>query len=285
VSGPADPVVERNGEEDGERHGSRRRIAVRREIAADDPLFLGHFPGRPIFPGIAQLDLVARAIAATTSRETALSHVHNLKLRRQVLPGDTLGLVVHLDEADGTARFEIRCGAERVSQGTAAAIGVEPGVGPTAAFATRRSAASPYPDPAALLPHAPPARLLVEVLDLTPAGVTCRAEIPATHPLVNGGRAPAFLGLEAAAQAAALLEAQQRTGSDGEPAGPRIGYLVGIRDARFPAPHLPATTAFRVHVQAAGSAPPLAVYTVRIDIGEEMVGVGTISTYLPAGEP
>ena len=83
--------------------------------------------------------------------------------------------------------------------------------------------------------------------------------------------------------AAAVLEAQAREGDggEGEERGPRIGYLVGLRDAVFSTPHLPAGTPFHVRVASEGAAPPLSVYTARIEAGEELVAEGTISTYLP----
>lgn len=38
-------------------------MSVAIAVPADGPLFEGHFPGRPILPGIAELLLIARALA------------------------------------------------------------------------------------------------------------------------------------------------------------------------------------------------------------------------------
>jgi predicted hotdog family 3-hydroxylacyl-ACP dehydratase len=137
-----------------------------------------------------------------------------------------------------------------------------------------------------LLPHRDPARLLRVVVEasLEPvARISGIAVIPPNHPLVRGGRAPAFLGLEAAAQAAAALEALSRQGGppgDAGNAGPRLGYLVGVREAVFHAPDLPAAEPLTVTVEAAGSAPPLAVYTARIEREGAVLVTGTFSTYI-----
>jgi len=100
---------------------------------------------------------------------------------------------------------------------------------------------------------------------------------------VTAGHAPAFLGLEAAAQGAAALEALNRRIDPDDPddPGPRIGYLVGLRNARCHTPTLPVERPFRVTVRLSGSAAPLSIYEVSVegDGGTALVQ-GTISTYI-----
>jgi predicted hotdog family 3-hydroxylacyl-ACP dehydratase len=139
-------------------------------------------------------------------------------------------------------------------------------------------AAVDFAAPEALLPHRPPALFLRAVAEVAAHGVVAVAEISPSHPLVAGGRFPAFLTLEAAAQAAAALEALCRS----EGAGPRIGYLVGIRDARFTVPTLAAGRRFRVAARLQGGASPLAVYAVTIGEAGQEVAAGTVSTFLVA---
>jgi predicted hotdog family 3-hydroxylacyl-ACP dehydratase len=107
--------------------------------------------------------------------------------------------------------------------------------------------------------------------------IHCIAVIPADNPLAAGDRAPAFLGHEAGAQAAAALEALSRQGDN---PGPRLGYLVGVRDAIFHTPDLSVAAPLAVTVRAAGSAPPLAVYEVRVEQAGAVLVTGTISTYV-----
>ena len=49
--------------------------------------------------------------------------------------------------------------------------------------------------------------------------------------------------------------------------GPRIGYLVGVREARFATPFLPAGRPFRVTARLQGSAPPLSIYEIAVGDG------------------
>ena len=216
---------------------------MRIEIPPDSPFFAGHFPGRPILPGVAHLALAAG--------DRPLAEVRTLKLRKPVLPGDVLDLA--LEEAEGVVKFEIRRGEEVVSNGVVR-------IGEEAAEVAEAPAADPLP--AGLIPHAPPA-LLVRSLTV--------AVIPEDNPFVHAGRAPAFLGLEAGAQAAALLEAQVRSAGE-----PRIGYVVAIRNARFRTPWLPAGRPLPVTVKLAGSAPPLTIYEVSVG----GVVTGLVSTYI-----
>ncbi|HEY4575293.1 MAG TPA: hypothetical protein VIJ26_15050, partial [Thermoanaerobaculia bacterium] len=123
-----------------------------------------------------------------------------------------------------------------------------------------------------LLPHAPPARLIRGVLAAEAERIVCAAEIPPDHPLAVEGHAPAFLAVEAAAQGAGVLEALARTA---DPV-PRIGYLVGIREARLAGPPLRVGRPFQVSARLAGNAPPLSIY--EIAAGGAMDG--TISTYI-----
>jgi len=241
------------------------------EIPAASPLFAGHFPGHPILPGIAHLAIVERALGR------ALAGVRSLKLRRPVDPGDALALATSPADGEGWTRFELRHGAQTVSGGAVATWPFTKGEEGDAAPLEDSVLAATFPAVEALLPHAPPSRLVSDVTAASREDVACAAEIPPLHPLVQDGKAPAFLGIEAAAQAAAALEALHRPAAT---PGSRIGYLVGIRAARFAVPHLAAGRPLHVTARRQGSAPPLSIYDFAV--GEEggVAVTGTISTFL-----
>lgn len=227
------------------------------EIPASSPWFEGHFPGHPILPGVAQLALVESALG------TPLAEVRAVKLRRPVGPGEVLELSLGDPDGEGWTRFELRREGEAVSSGS---VRTAPSTSPP--DLPHPGSFSPVGD---LLPHAPPARLVRGTVETSPEGITVVAEVPPGHPLVTDGLASALLGIEAAAQAAAVLEALQRT--DGDP-GPRIGYLVGIREARLLGT-IPAGRPFRATARLQGGAFPLSIYEIRV----EGIVTGTVSTY------
>jgi len=66
--------------------------ALAARVPAESRLFQGHFPGRPIVPGVALLALVARAAADWRGEEGEILALRGLKLRRPVGPGETLAL-------------------------------------------------------------------------------------------------------------------------------------------------------------------------------------------------
>lgn len=133
-----------------------------------------------------------------------------------------------------------------------------------------------------LLPHTGMARLVTAVVGCDAVSVTAVGVIPAAHPLVHEGRAPAFLAIELGAQAAAAMEAMARR-ADHRP-GPVSGRLVRVRDAQFAPGTLPVETPLEVTAQVLAMALPLAVYRIRVCLdGVERV-TATLSTYA-TGQP
>ncbi len=243
-----------------------RRFRV--EIPASSPLFAGHFPGHPILPGIAHLAFVERAVGP-------LATVRSLKLRRPVLPGDALDLSIGIPDEDGWVRFELCRGDEVVSSGVVRR-GPVVDRGPEPVEVDLASSQE-FPPVEALLPHAPPARFVRGVLTAAEEEIVCVAEIPLLHPLAEGDSAPAFAGIEAAAQAAAILEALNRRG---DAPGPRIGYLVGAREAHFTVGSLTVGRPLRVTARLEGGVFPLSIYEIAMgEPGRELV-TGMISTFI-----
>lgn len=85
------------------------------EISRDHPAFAGHFPGRPIVPGVVLFDHALRAISATCGLDeatpaTCTYDVGNAKFLSPVSPGEPL--CVEFDEAADTSpasrKFSLR---------------------------------------------------------------------------------------------------------------------------------------------------------------------------------
>jgi len=82
-------------------------------IAADHPALAGHFPGRPIVPGVVLLDQAQRHIEAHCGRRcTALAMA---KFSSPATPEDRLTLDFTPQEV--VVRFEIRSGTRLIASG------------------------------------------------------------------------------------------------------------------------------------------------------------------------
>jgi 3-hydroxyacyl-[acyl-carrier-protein] dehydratase len=66
----------------------------------EHPCYAGHFPGRPIVPGVVLLDLIVAAV-----RQGAPRQVGNVKFHRAVQPGDSFTLRYRL----AGPRLSFRC--------------------------------------------------------------------------------------------------------------------------------------------------------------------------------
>ncbi|MFJ9845027.1 3-hydroxyacyl-ACP dehydratase FabZ family protein [Kitasatospora sp. NPDC101155] len=68
--------------------------AARVEILATEPVFAGHYPDFPIFPGVCVVDCVHRAATDgdRAPAPTALAAVESARFAGAVYPGDTLVL-------------------------------------------------------------------------------------------------------------------------------------------------------------------------------------------------
>jgi 3-hydroxyacyl-[acyl-carrier-protein] dehydratase len=83
-----------------------KRIRALKNVSANEPQFLGHFPGRPIMPGVLILEAMAQAaciLALRTKGETAsvrstyyYAGIDSARFKRPVVPGDQLLLDIEL---------------------------------------------------------------------------------------------------------------------------------------------------------------------------------------------
>jgi len=251
------------------------KIAI--AVPRDGPLFEGHFPGRPLLPGIAELVLVAQALSPEGDAGD-VSAIPFVRFRGLVLPGDLLEVEATPRDQD-SLRFEARRAGEIVANG-ALAFGVPQAARP-AAVAMAARAPRGAPPLAELVPHRPPMLFVERILGEAEDGTTCLGRIPAACALVTGGSTPAFVALEVAAQTAAVWEALRRSRETGTPAA-RTGYLVSLRDVVLHRRTVPADADLIASIRLEAMTPPLTTYAVDVSVDGELALTGTIGTYLSA---
>ena len=76
-----------------------RRVVGQREIRADDWWFAGHFPERPVMPGVLTIEAIAQAGAVAVLADEAnagkipfFAGIDDCRFKRVVEPGDLLRL-------------------------------------------------------------------------------------------------------------------------------------------------------------------------------------------------
>ena len=90
-------------------------IKTEKQIQADEPFFAGHFPGRPIMPGVLICEAVFQSSSILMSKRSGapsndgriplITRIANVKLKRVVLPGDLMEVEVKLKEILGQAAY------------------------------------------------------------------------------------------------------------------------------------------------------------------------------------
>ena len=110
-------------------------------------------------------------------------------------------------------------------------------------------------------------------------GLQCAARISSEAGLAAAGRARALLCLEAAARTAAAWEALRRLREPGG-AGPRVGYVVAIRDAEIFTSSIPGDEPFSATGRLEAATLPLTHYAAEVAVHDEVVVRGKIATVL-----
>lgn len=63
------------------------------KIGADHPALPGHFPGRPVVPGVVLLDQVIQALESAHMPPTTFRHLKNCKFIEPLLPNEPARIV------------------------------------------------------------------------------------------------------------------------------------------------------------------------------------------------
>ena len=270
-------------------------------VALGEELFAGHFPGHPTLSAIGQLAVVEAALCAWKGRPARVAEVGRMRLTRRIAGGE---VVVRLEEGDGEGRlgFALLVDGELASGGRVGWVEDE-GEPPTDVRTADRGpgGAEPRTDvrtrdrgPAGAepgryredgLPHAGVARMLSRVLECGGETIACEARLDAASPFAGLGRqaglAPAWVGVEMAAQAAAALELSARE----EDSGGRLGYLVRLRHLRCGPPTLPVGEAVRVEATRTAAVATLRTYEVFASVGAEELLRGELAVLFDPSPP
>ncbi len=85
-----------------------KRVVARKLVREDEWYLAGHFPGRPIMPGVLMVEAMAQAGAVAVLSEPSnqgklalFAGINDVRFKRLVIPGDELELICELDRLRG----------------------------------------------------------------------------------------------------------------------------------------------------------------------------------------
>jgi 3-hydroxyacyl-[acyl-carrier-protein] dehydratase len=86
-----------------------KRLVALKGVTMNEPFFTGHFPGKPVMPGVLILEALAQAAALlaieslkTSDKITYLMGIDEARFRKPVVPGDRLELEVVVTRQKGS---------------------------------------------------------------------------------------------------------------------------------------------------------------------------------------
>lgn len=85
-----------------------RKVRAIKNVSFNEQFFSGHFPHRPVMPGVLIIESMAQAAAIAcarpgdTRKDVAIGRISEVRVRRPVIPGDQLVLEAEVLKDKGT---------------------------------------------------------------------------------------------------------------------------------------------------------------------------------------
>ena len=83
-----------------------KRIVGIKNLTFNEPFFQGHFPGRPVMPGVLQMEAMAQVAGILLNKmfggegkTSFFAAIDNARFRRPVIPGDQLRMEIEIVNA------------------------------------------------------------------------------------------------------------------------------------------------------------------------------------------
>lgn len=235
--------------------GDDGRAATQVLVSPAEPVFAGHYPEFPIFPGVCVVECAHRSAQATAPEPVELAAVESARFTGPAFPGDVLDLALKWRRTEGgwlcavsaatarggaaSVRLRYRTAADRNRPG---GPGTEPGVRvPGTSWSDGAVPEAELPEVLSLLPHRYPMLLVDRIATLVP-GVRITGVKSVTHnepwyAHLAPGQDPAYpssLLIESWGQTAGLLASAAAPDISGQ-----VMLFGSVAQAEFHRPVLP----------------------------------------------
>ena len=113
---------------------SENGLVALKNVTINEPFFVGHFPGKPIMPGVLIIEAMAQASALFTVRKLGAESkgklvyfmsIDGAKFRKPVVPGDSLHIHVEKIQSRGAVwkfKCEVSVESTKVAEATVTAM-------------------------------------------------------------------------------------------------------------------------------------------------------------------
>lgn len=104
----------------------KRAVGIK-NVSVNEPFFQGHFPGKPIMPGVLIVEAMAQVGGVTIlsveehkNKLAVFAGIDHLRIRRQVVPGDVLRMeaeIIAIRRSIGKAKGKAEVDGQIVCEG------------------------------------------------------------------------------------------------------------------------------------------------------------------------
>ena len=78
------------------------------EFDFSHPVFKGHFPGKPVLPGVMLCDIIRYQISDVLGKEVQLKTAKNIKFSRMIIPSENNNYNVKISIINNEEQYEVK---------------------------------------------------------------------------------------------------------------------------------------------------------------------------------
>jgi 3-hydroxyacyl-[acyl-carrier-protein] dehydratase len=78
------------------------------EFDFSHPVFKGHFPGKPVLPGVMMCDIIRYQVSDVLGKEVQLKTAKNIKFSRMIIPSENNNYNVKISIINNEEQYEVK---------------------------------------------------------------------------------------------------------------------------------------------------------------------------------